>query len=69
MSDKCCARADVVSTHFEGCHTVHPECAAWRAGREAGMMEAAEIVNGSRADGADLRHVRDRILAAIGEGE
>ena len=41
----------------------------YEAGREQGMREAAEIVNGSRADGADLRHVRDRILSAIGEGK
>lgn len=44
MSDKCCARAEAQATHWEGCHTSHPECAAYRAGWEAGMRKAAEIV-------------------------
>ena len=45
MDKKCCPRADVQATHWEGCHTRHPECAAWRAGREQGMREAANIVH------------------------
>jgi len=47
--DKCCPRVDVVSTHWEGCHTSHPECAAYRAGYEAGLRRAAgtlEMSNG-----------------------
>lgn len=44
MSEKCCNRVGVQSTHWEGCHEVHPSCAAFKAGREAGMREAAGIL-------------------------
>lgn len=45
---KGCGRdMDRQSTHWEGCHEHHPECASYRegfkAGREAGMRRAAEI--------------------------
>lgn len=45
MSEKCCNRVGVQSTHWEGCHEVHPSCAAFKAGREAGMREAAGIAS------------------------
>ena len=32
-------------THWDGCHTDHPECAAYKAGFRAGMRAAAEIAN------------------------
>lgn len=63
-----------VRTHYDGCHKHHPECAAWRAGREAGMREAAEVAK--RGDitgwamGGEIRDAfADAILAAIGEGK
>lgn len=31
------------STHWEGCHEHHPECAAYREGFRAGMLRAAEL--------------------------
>lgn len=43
--DKCCPRVDVVSTHWEGCHEHHPECAAYQSGYEAGLRRAVEIGN------------------------
>lgn len=43
--DKCCPRVDVVSTHWEGCHEHHPECAAYKSGYEAGLRRAANIVH------------------------
>jgi hypothetical protein len=58
MTDKCCPRADVVSTHWEGCHTSHPECAAFKAGREQGMREAAAIVHSREMAREIALHVR-----------
>lgn len=48
---KGCGRdMDRQSTHWEGCHEHHPECASCRegfkAGREQGMREAAAICKG-----------------------
>ncbi len=41
---KSCGRdMEVQATHWEGCHTSHPDCAAFKAGREAGMREASDI--------------------------
>lgn len=64
--DKCCDRAEVQATHWEGCHTEHPECAAYRAGWEAGMREAATICErfGALYTGLDMARV---ILSAIEE--
>lgn len=77
MDKKCCPRADVQATHWEGCHTSHPECAAWRAGREHGMREAAGIADPDKVprgifapmETYRAAFIRDAILAAIGEGE
>ena len=82
---KGCGRdMDRQSTHWEGCHTSHPECAAYKAGREAGMREAADLCGerwrawfakygGSTAYDAGYisghQTTASAILAAIGEGE
>lgn len=60
--DKCCPRVDVQGTHWEGCHTSHPECAAYKAGREAGLREAAAIV--MRKDNGGLTD-QDAILSEL----
>ena len=77
MSEKCCNRVGVQSTHWEGCHEVHPSCAAFKAGREAGMREAATMLQSQarkcgtlrQGDPKGLRDMADAIIAAIGEGK
>ena len=37
----CGADMTIQRTHWDGCHTTHKQCAAFKAGREAGLREAA----------------------------
>lgn len=76
MSEKCCNRVGVQSTHWEGCHKVHPSCAAYKAGMEAGMRKAAEIclkqadkTLHTEAWNDGCEECNYAILAAIGEGK
>ena len=39
----CGADMTIQRTHWDGCHTTHKQCAAFKAGREAGMREAAGL--------------------------
>jgi len=59
---------DRQSTHWEGCHEHHPECASCRegfkAGREAGMREAAAIVGTLAERPYDTNPEFDAILHA-----
>ena len=55
--DKCCPRVDVVSTHWEGCHEHHPECAAYQSGYEAGLRRAAEALKAR--DELAYRNIKD----------
>lgn len=49
---------DRQGTHWEGCHAHHPECAAFKSGREQGMREAAAIVHSREMAREIALHVR-----------
>ena len=65
----CGADMTIQRTHWDGCHTTHKQCAAFKAGREAGMREAADICDQAGSIEGISQRCRMDILSAIGGGK
>ena len=71
----CGADMTIQRTHWDGCHTTHKQCAAFKAGREAGMREAAGLCQSHEPKDFTTAGIITRakcaevILSAIGGGK